>query len=56
MNYIGIDHHKQYSHMTVMDEKGEVIKTGKVGDTDRRVVHRTIKKDVAKKSICMASS
>jgi len=30
MHYIGIDHHKQYSHMTVMDEKGEVIRTGKV--------------------------
>jgi len=22
MNYMGIDHHKQYSHMTVMDQKG----------------------------------
>ena len=32
MNYIGIDHHKQYSHMTVMDQKGKVIKTGKVGN------------------------
>ena len=32
MNYIGIDHHKQYSHMTVMDEKGKVIKTSKVGN------------------------
>jgi transposase len=32
MNYIGIDHHKQYSHMTVMDHKGKVIKTGKVGN------------------------
>lgn len=32
MNYIGIDHHKQYSHMTVMDQKGKVVKTGKVGN------------------------
>lgn len=30
MNYIGIDHHKQYSHMTVMGEDGKIIKTGKV--------------------------
>ena len=30
MNYMGIDHHKQYSHMTVLDEKGDVIKAGRV--------------------------
>lgn len=30
MNYMGIDHHKQYSHLTLMDEKGNVIKSGHV--------------------------
>ncbi|MFH1945556.1 MAG: IS110 family transposase [Acidobacteriota bacterium] len=30
MNYMGIDHHKQYSHMTILDEKGDVIKAGRV--------------------------
>jgi len=30
MNYIGIDHHKQYSHMTVMDEEGSIVKAGRV--------------------------
>ena len=30
MNYMGIDHHKQYSHMTLMDEKGNVLKAGRV--------------------------
>jgi len=30
MNYIGIDHHKQYSHMTIMDEEGKVLKSGRV--------------------------
>jgi hypothetical protein len=25
MNYVGIDHHRQYSHITWLDEKGEVI-------------------------------
>ena len=25
MNYMGIDHHKQYSHTTLLDEKGEKI-------------------------------
>jgi len=30
MNYIGIDHHKQYSHMTIMDEAGKVLKAGNV--------------------------
>ena len=30
MYYMGIDHHKQFSHMTIMDEKGKVIKGGRV--------------------------
>ena len=30
MNYMGIDHHKQYSHMTVLDEKGKIVKAGHV--------------------------
>ena len=34
---MGIDHHKQYSHITVLDEKGEVIKTEKVWNTGREV-------------------
>jgi len=30
MNYAGIDHHRQYSHITLLDEKGEVVKSGRV--------------------------
>ncbi|MEA2005941.1 MAG: transposase [Acidobacteriota bacterium] len=30
MNYMGIDHHKQYSHITLLDEKGEMVKLGRV--------------------------
>jgi hypothetical protein len=26
MNYVGIDHHRQYSHITWLDERGEVVK------------------------------
>jgi len=32
MNYMGIDHHRQYSHITVLDEKGEKIKSGRVAN------------------------
>ena len=32
MNYMGIDHHNQYSHITVMDEAGEVIRSEKVAN------------------------
>ena len=32
MNYMGIDHHKQYSHITLMDERGEVLKSGRVAN------------------------
>lgn len=28
MNYMGIDHHRQYSHITLLDEKGEKLKFG----------------------------
>lgn len=32
MYFIGIDQHKQYSHMTVLDEEGNEIKTGRVAN------------------------
>ena len=37
MYYMGIDHHKQYSHITVLSEKGEVIKAEKVWNIGREV-------------------
>jgi transposase len=30
MNYVGIDHHRQYSHLTVMDQQGQVLRSGRV--------------------------
>lgn len=30
MNYVGIDHHRQYSHVTVMDQHGRVLRCGRV--------------------------
>jgi hypothetical protein len=30
MNYLGIDHHHQYSHLTLMDEKGNILQSGNV--------------------------
>jgi len=30
MNYVGIDHHRQYSHMTLMDQEGQTIRAGRV--------------------------
>jgi transposase len=32
MNYMGIDHHRQYLHITLLDEKGEKLKYGRVGN------------------------
>ena len=29
-NYVGIDHHRQYSHMTLMDQEGQVLRFGRV--------------------------
>jgi len=32
MDYMGIDHHKQYSHITLMDEKGKKLIAGKAAN------------------------
>jgi transposase len=32
MNYVGIDHPRQYSHLTVMDQEGQVLRSGRVPD------------------------
>lgn len=37
MNYAGIDHHRQYSHITLLDEKGEVVKSGRVANLRREL-------------------
>ncbi len=37
MNYIEIDHHKQYSHITLLDEKSEVVKSAKVTNLRREL-------------------
>jgi len=35
MNYAGIDHHRQYSHITLLDERGEVVRSGRVANLRR---------------------
>lgn len=32
MNYLGIDYHKKYSHVTILDDRGEVIGKGRIGN------------------------
>jgi len=32
MHYVGIDHHRQYSHITLLDEEGEIVKSGRVAN------------------------
>ena len=34
---MGIDHHKQYSHITLLDEKGEKLKSGRVTNLRREL-------------------
>lgn len=31
-HYIGIDHHRQYSQITLLDKKGEKLKSGRVAN------------------------
>jgi len=37
MHYAGIDHHRQYSHITLLDEKGEVVRSGRVANLRREL-------------------
>ena len=37
MNYVGIDHHRQYSHMTMMDQEGQVLRTGRVPNLESEI-------------------
>ena len=32
MTYVGIDHHRQYSHVMVMDREGQTIRSGRVAN------------------------
>jgi hypothetical protein len=34
---MGIDHHRQYSHITLLDENGEVLKSGRVVNLRREL-------------------
>jgi len=33
MQYVGVDHHKKFSYLMVMDEKGNIVKEGKINNT-----------------------
>jgi transposase len=37
MNYVGIDHHRQYWHMTMMDEQGNIVRSRKVSNLGSEV-------------------
>jgi transposase len=37
LRYLGVDHHKRYSHMTVLDEEGGTVKTGVVPNRSQDV-------------------
>ena len=32
MNYVGVDYHKRYSHITVVDNQGSVLRSGRVNN------------------------
>jgi hypothetical protein len=37
LNYAGIDHHRQYSHLTVMDQEGQTIRAGRVPNVQAEI-------------------
>ena len=39
MRYIGVDQHKRFSYIAVMDERGRIVKEGKV-ENDREALKK----------------
>ena len=37
MNYVGIDYHKKYSHVTAIDEEGRVIRSRRLENKPDRI-------------------
>lgn len=33
MEYVGVDYHKSFSYLTVMNEKGKALKEGRIGNS-----------------------
>ena len=33
MQYVGVDYHKRFSYLIIMDEKGNIVKEGKINNT-----------------------
>jgi len=51
MNYMGIDHHKQYSHITLVDEEGKAIKSGRLDNLRIALVSAVTMERSSKKGI-----
>jgi hypothetical protein len=32
MEYVGVDHHKKFSYLTIKDEQGRIVKQGRVNN------------------------
>lgn len=52
MRYVGVDYHRSFSYLTVMDEKGRVVKEAKVSSTGE-AVNRFLRDAVDGKSVAV---
>lgn len=39
MYYVGIDHHRQYSHLTLMDQEGQVLRSGRIPNIQAEIAN-----------------
>ena len=53
MNYMGIDHHKQYSFITLMDESGEVLRSERVANLRSEVEKALARLDAGSYGACI---
>jgi len=54
MQYVGVDHHKRFSYLAVMDEKGVVLKEGRVNNTKESLKRFLGNSDEPKKAVLEA--
>ena len=54
MEYVGVDHHKKFSYLAVMDEKGMIVREGRVNNTKESVKNFLNRSPEPKKAILEA--
>ena len=54
MEYVGVDHHKKFSYLTIEDERGRVLRQGRVNNDQQSLKRFLGEKDIQRKAVLEA--